>query len=194
MTNKLIIIFYVLKNMFIFKSLKGVVYGKKLRIRGSVKLFIDKGGSLTVGNNFTLISGLMLNPLGRNIKSSIRVDANAEIIIGDDVGMSCVSLWAKKKILIGDNVKLGADVIIMDSDMHTLDYLLRRNVDTDGINAKSSPIIIGDDVFVGTRSIITKGVSIGNRSIVAAGSVVSKSIPQDEIWGGNPAKFIKKIT
>jgi acetyltransferase-like isoleucine patch superfamily enzyme len=140
-----------------------------------------------------MVSGLMINPLGRNLNSFIRIDENAKINIGDNVGMSCITLWAKSAIFIGNNVKLGADVIIMDSDMHALDYLLRRKVETDSINAKCSSIIIGDDVFVGTRTIITKGVTIGNRSIIAAGSVVSRSIPEDEIWGGNPAKFIKKI-
>lgn len=52
---------------------------------------------------------------------------------------------------------------------------------------------ICDDVFIGCRSIILKGVTIGARSIIAAGSVVTKDVPADEIWGGNPAQFIKKI-
>ena len=54
-------------------------------------------------------------------------------------------------------------------------------------------IELGDDVFIGVNSIVTKGVTIGDRSIIAAGSIVVKSIPNDEIWGGNPAKFLKKI-
>ena len=53
--------------------------------------------------------------------------------------------------------------------------------------------LMKDDVFIGANCYIGKGVIIGDRSIVAAGSVVVKSIPADEIWGGNPAKFIKKI-
>ena len=55
------------------------------------------------------------------------------------------------------------------------------------------PIIVGDDVFVGANSIILKGVIIGARVIIGAGSVVTKNIPSDEIWAGNPAKFIRKV-
>ncbi|WP_118422317.1 hypothetical protein [Bacteroides intestinalis] len=54
------------------------------------------------------------------------------------------------------------------------------------------PIIIEDDAFIGTRTIITKGVTIGTRSIIVVGSVVVCDVPPDEIWGGNPANFIKK--
>ena len=56
-----------------------------------------------------------------------------------------------------------------------------------------SPVIIEDNVFIGARSIILKGVTIGRNSIVGAGSVVTKSIPSNQIWGGNPAKFIRNI-
>jgi acetyltransferase-like isoleucine patch superfamily enzyme len=182
----------VLLNLIKFKS-NNVSYGAKLRVKGKVGLSIGKGGKITIGDNFVLISGNMYNSIGRNIQSCLRADSAAEIVIGNNVGMSNVSIWAKKSIKIGDNVKFGADIIVLDSDMHSLDYLERRDVKTDATNAKNSPIVIGDDVFIGTRSIITKGVTIGNRSIVAAGSVVSRSIPEDEIWGGNPAVLIKKI-
>lgn len=184
--------YFIIKNIFLLKF-NGVTFGNNLRIRGSFTLKMFNSSSLTIGSDFSLTSGLMINPLGRNLKSIFRIDENAKIIIGDNVGMSSVSLWAKKKIVIGNNVKLGADVIVMDSDMHALDYLSRRNVATDSINSKSSAIFIGDDVFIGTKSIITKGVTIGNRSIIAAGSVLVKSVPDDEVWGGNPARFIKKI-
>lgn len=58
---------------------------------------------------------------------------------------------------------------------------------------KGAKLIIGDYVFIGTRSIICKGVTIGNHSIIAAGSVIVKDIPSDEVWGGNPARFIRKV-
>lgn len=64
-----------------------------------------------------------------------------------------------------------------------------KNVD----GTVSKPITVEDDVFVGANCIIGKGVTIGARSIIAAGSVVVKSIPKDEIWGGNPTRFIRKI-
>ena len=65
---------------------------------------------------------------------------------------------------------------------------------TDWKTAQSAPIYIGNYAFIGARSIICKGVTIGEHAIIAAGSVVVKDIPADEIWGGNPAKFISKVT
>lgn len=58
---------------------------------------------------------------------------------------------------------------------------------------RNAPITIGDVVFIETRSIICKGVTIDDHAMIAAGSVVVKDVPADEFWGGNPAKFIKKI-
>ncbi|WP_162419554.1 acyltransferase [Cyclobacterium roseum] len=187
------ILFYVFRNIIYFKFHKRISFGNRLRVRGSIITDIGNNAEFIIGDNFELTSGLMINPLGRNIKSYIRINSNSRILIGDNVGMSCVTLWAKKSISIGNNVKIGADVLIMDSDMHSLDFHLRRDSKLDASNAKSAPVFIGDDVFVGTRSIIMKGVKIGARSIVAAGSVVTKSIPVDQIWGGNPAVFLKCI-
>lgn len=189
---RIIIIFYVIRNYILLIKLK-VKFGKSIRIRGPIKLVLSKNGQFSVGDNYVLVSGLMQNPLGSNKKSMIRIDENALINIGNNVQMSCVILWAKNKIQIGNYVKLGAGVIVMDSDMHSLDFIQRRDSKTDVINAKTKKIEIGNDVFIGVNSIISKGVVIGNRSIIAAGSVVTKSVPEDEIWGGNPAKLIKKI-
>ncbi len=193
MILKILIYFYIIKNLITFKFNKNIIFGKKLRVRGPLNLKIKRGCKLIIGNNLSIVSGLNINPLGRNIESMIRCDDIAVITIGDNVGMSCISIWSKKSIFIGDNVKLGANVIIMDSDMHSLNYLERRHFSSDSINAKSKKIIINDDVFVGTGSIITKGVEIGERSIIAAGSVVVKNVPCDQIWGGNPAKFLKYL-
>jgi acetyltransferase-like isoleucine patch superfamily enzyme len=57
--------------------------------------------------------------------------------------------------------------------------------------AEIAPIRIGRDVIVGVNSVILKGVEIGDGAVVAAGSVVTKSIPTNEIWGGNPARKIR---
>ena len=69
----------------------------------------------------------------------------------------------------------------------------RRNRSTDSINAIKLPIVIEDDVFIGARTIINKGVKIGARSIIASGSVVVCDIPSDCIAGGNPCKVIKLL-
>ena len=94
-------------------------------------------------------------------------------------------------------MKIGGDCILMDTDAHNLDHRVRGSGEMigkfgkDSLTAASAPIVIEDDVLIGTRCIILKGVTIGARSIIDAGSVVTKSIPADCIAGGNPAKVIK---
>ena len=56
-----------------------------------------------------------------------------------------------------------------------------------------APVKIEDNAFVGARSMILKGITIGKNSIIGAGSVVTKSVPENEIWAGNPARFVRKI-
>lgn len=80
---------------------------------------------------------------------------------------------------------------MLDTDSHSLNYLLRRDANTDVPNTK--PIIIEDDVLIGARSIVLKGITIGARSIIGAGSIVTKSIPSDCIAAGNPCKVIKYL-
>ena len=88
----------------------------------------------------------------------------------------------------------------MDTDAHNLDYKVRRSreiahngISIDSLTANSKPIIIEKDVLIGTRCIILKGVTIGERSIIGSGSVVTKSIPSDCIAAGNPCKVIKML-
>ena len=86
----------------------------------------------------------------------------------------------------------------MDTDAHSLDYLIRRShnltsegYSVDGVSAATVGIIIEDDVLIGTRCIILKGVTIGARSVIGSGSVVTKSIPSDSIAAGNPCRVIR---
>ena len=58
---------------------------------------------------------------------------------------------------------------------------------------ETKPVIIKDGAFIGADGIILKGVTIGKKSVIGAGSVVTKSVPDGEIWAGNPAKFIRKL-
>lgn len=168
-------------------------YGKGLRIRGFIGLDTEPNCKIRIGNNFQISSGNMSNPMGRNVKSYISVREGASLTIGNNVGLSSATIWCSTNIVIGDNVKVGALSIIADTDAHSLDPVLRANSATDGINAKKRPVIIKDNAFIGAMCFIGKGVTIGENSIVGAGSVVTSSIPDNEIWAGNPARFIKKI-
>lgn len=60
-------------------------------------------------------------------------------------------------------------------------------------HGKTQPVLLKENVFIGAHTIILKGVTVGRNSVVGAGSVVTKSIPDNEIWGGAPARYIKKL-
>lgn len=182
--------FYKIWNSVKFKLI-GVKIGKKSQIKGSVTVIIGVNSQIIIGNNFTFYSGLSINPLNRNIRGCICSYPGAIIKIGNNVGISSASIWAyASSIIIGNNVKIGSDSIIIDSDLHSLDYLTRRNSDNYIISAD---VIIEDDVWIGTRCIILKGVKIGTRSVIGAGSIVTKDIPADCIAAGNPCRIIRKI-
>lgn len=190
---------YIGINRILFR-LFGVTFGKGLRVYDRFYLTMHPGASLTIGDNFTFSSGDGINPLCRNLRGQISVDKNAVIIIGNNVGISSACIWAKERITIGNDVKIGGNCILMDSDNHSLDYRIRKSFQKDvhgewidHATAKKASINIEDDVFIGANSIILKGITIGARSIIAAGSVVTKSIPADCIAGGNPCKVIRYI-
>jgi len=165
---------------------------------GYVDFKIGYNAQLIIGKGSVITGGGMINALGCNRGSCLRVDSGATISIGELSGLSDVSIWARECITIGNYVTIGAETIINDSNSHCLNYMDRRSEHSKGVNWQKlniikEPIVIEDDVFIGARCIINKGVTIGQRSVVAAGSVVTRSIPADEVWGGNPAKFIKKL-
>ena len=114
------------------------------------------------------------------------------IRIGKSVGMSGVVICAKERVSIGDRVQLGSGVVICDTDFHSLNYAVRASKE-DAFNAAVAPVSIGDDCFIGARAMIMKGVTIGKRSIVGAGSIVVKDVPADTIVAGNPATVIRTL-
>ena len=84
---------------------------------------------------------------------------------------------------------IGGNVKIYDTDFHFVDH--NRRINEDG--SKTAEVIIKEGAFIGAHSIILKGVTIGERSVIGAGSVVTKDIPSDELWAGNPVEFIRKL-
>lgn len=170
-----------------------IKYGSGCIVHGPMFLKIAKDSKINIGNNFTYTSGLGLNPLCGNIRGTIATESDSMIEIGHHVSCSSTVIWASRHIKIGNYVSIGGGSIILDSDRHSLDYKYRRDVVTDQWHRKDSEVVIGDDVLIGTHCIILKGVHIGNRCVIGAGSVVTRDIPDDCIAAGNPAKVIKKI-
>ena len=133
------------------------------------------------------------NPIGRFNRCSIIVGKKGDLIIGDNVGMSSTAIVCHNRIEIGNNVNIGGNVVIYDTDFHSINPQDRLYRKKDIENTKTKPVKIGNNAFIGAHSTILKGVTIGNNSVVGACSVVTKSIPENEIWGGNPAKKIKDL-
>lgn len=174
------------------KSLKLRLARRKLISDFNKVGFLDKNTKLVVLGTFKYGNSVIINGEGidNTTRSQIVVLPNATLEIGDNVGMTQVSITCKHCIHIGSNVKIGAGAMIFDTNFHNTDWRVRRDEDKDLATAINAQVNIGDDVFVGTRCIINKGVTIGDRSIIAAGSVVVKDIPADCVAGGNPCKVI----
>lgn len=157
------------------------LYGRpRFRVRGAnarIRIGERLGArSCSHGNSIGVFQPVIITAWGRN----------AQVDIGDDVAVSGCSITAEERITIGNRVMVGAGALILDSDAHPLDPQERFK----GGCARTAPILIEDDVFVGARAIVLKGVHIGKGAVVAAGAVVVKDVPAYTIVGGNPARPI----
>jgi acetyltransferase-like isoleucine patch superfamily enzyme len=171
--------------------LNGAIFQKGLKVAGLLKIDVTRRGKLTIGNNLRINSGNNFNVIGRQQKTTFWVEG--ELVIGNNVGMSATAIICNHQITIGNNVTIGGNTVIYDTDFHNLDPLIRNNKTLDKQTAIKLPVSIEDNVFIGAHTTILKGVTIGKNSIVGACSVVTKSIPANEVWAGNPAKLIKVI-
>ena len=152
----------------------------------------NRGGIIEIGDNCSILSESHFNPIVGNNGSSIVVNRGAELRIGNQVGMSSTIIWCHEKIEIRDRTTIGAMVLIMDSDCHSLNFR-DRWTERDMLYKKNGSVHIGQDVLIGTRAIILKGVTIGDRAVIAAGAVVTKDIPADCVAAGNPARVVKQL-
>lgn len=158
----------------------GIKLGKNVSFNGSMMIDRFKGSYIEIGDNCTFNSHSIFNP--RGCRKCILHTANdfARIVIGNNSGFSGTSIVARKEIIIGENVMVGADSQIGDTDDHN-----------DILDTEDASVYIGNGVFIGMHCMIMKGVTIGENSIIAAGSIVTKDIPANCIAGGVPCKVIK---
>jgi acetyltransferase-like isoleucine patch superfamily enzyme len=154
---------------------------------------VGLGGKCRFGKCFRTNNREASNPIGRFHRCSIAVLEKGNLIIGDHVGLSSAAIVCHERIEIGDYVQIGGNTVIYDTDFHSLDPKDRLHRPTDFLNAKTKPVRIGDHAFIGSHSTILKGVTIGRNAVIGACSVVTKDIPENEVWAGNPARFIKKL-
>lgn len=167
-----------------------VTIGNHVSFRG-VPLINVPNGKLEIGDNTRINSGMIYNAIGGNQETSFSTKGMGSIVIGKNVGISNTAFVAQSNITVEDNVLIGGGCCVYDTDFHSLNFEYRmQSPDT---HVETRPVCIKNGAFIGAHSIILKGVTIGKKSVVGAGSVVTKTIPDGEIWGGNPAHFIRKV-
>lgn len=148
---------------------------------------------IQIGSGVTLCSSSRYAGLGANHPVILRTGrSGAEIRIGDGCGITGATILAFASIEIGPDCLLGANVTIVDSDFHPLDPVRRRDPPTsDAIGV--APVRIGRNVFIGMNVLVLKGVTIGDNSVIGAGSVVTTDIPANVIAAGNPCRVLRTL-
>jgi acetyltransferase-like isoleucine patch superfamily enzyme len=129
---------------------------------------------LEIGDNFKIWSA----------HRQCLVSGPGRIRIGNGVFINCAIVYSELAITIGDDVALANEAYVMDTPSHGIE----------GRDPEPKPVVIGSGTWVGARAIVLPGVTIGSRVVVAAGSVVTKDIPNEVLVGGNPARVIRELT
>ena len=176
----------------IFMTINMVIFGKNLDLYGIPVIFKKRGSVIKIGNNCSIKSGFLSNLIGLSQRTIIVTRTReAKIEIGNNVGISGSTIYARKGIFIGDNTLIGGNVKILDNDFHPLEVEARNRDDKSMIRSKE--VIIGKNCFIGCNSTILKGSIIGDGCIIGAGSVVCGEFHAGVIVAGNPARVIKNI-
>jgi acetyltransferase-like isoleucine patch superfamily enzyme len=184
----------LLDNFFIpmWVRLNGVRAGQGCRFAGCPIVKLAPGAQIELSNNVSVNSRYNSNVAGV-VHPTIfaTMEPTSTIEIGEGTGISGASIVAKTGITIGKRVLIGAGACIWDTDFHPLDAETRREHATR--NARSAPIIIEDEAFIGARSMILKGVRIGRGAVIGAGAVVTRDVAPGAIVAGNPARVVSSI-
>ena len=159
----------------------------------SGRIFIRNEGKIRIGVGTRINSASWTNPIGGNDRTYLQIMRGGVLSIGDNSAISNTAITVAESVNIGRNVFIGAGCKIYDTDFHPIEAEFRFGDTVDITRTKTKRIIIEDGAFIGGHSIILKGTHIGENSVIGAGSVVARNIPANEIWAGNPARFIKKI-
>lgn len=186
-------IFYKILYPTVLRMCGGVRVGGSVIVKGWPHLEIDRGATVHIGDRVTLNSSN--DGYHINMHSPVKLYAEGQgtqIIIGANTRIHGTCLHACERIEIGEKCLIAANTQIFDSSGHDLSF---ENVEA-RLNTKgqTKPVIVEDCVWIGANCLILPGVRIGRGTVIAAGSVVTKSIPPMSLAGGNPARVIKTFT
>lgn len=173
---------------FIRLRVNGVQVGRGLRVYGWLDLEIHPLAKAVVGDHVRINSGFALNPVGGYRRTGIWVGKHATLQIEDNVGISNCTIVCMTSVTIENDVFIGGDCRIYDTDFHPIEANLRISHQIDKV--RTAAIKISHGSFIGSHSLILKGVQIGSEAVIGAGSVVTRNVPSGEIWAGVPARHI----
>jgi acetyltransferase-like isoleucine patch superfamily enzyme len=182
-------LFRILRD-YIYLMIKIGNFNFSWRFHGLPLIQKTQNSKIVIGKNFVACSNPKNNTIGVFQKVTLKTCRKGAILhIGDNVGISGAVISSMLSITIGNNVLIGSGALITDNDAHPIHPDFRR----DNTKILVAAILIEDDVFIGARSIILKGVTIGKGSIIGAGAVVTRNVPEYSIVAGNPAKVIGDV-
>lgn len=171
----------------------GAELARGIRFLGPAIMSRCEGSRLVIGEQVVLCSWSRWTALGVSHAVVLRtLAAGASLRIGRDTGISGGSFCAAVGVDIGERCMIGADVMITDTDFHAIEPA-GRNTNSDWSRISSAKVRIGNDVFIGARAVILKGVEIGDGAVIGAGSVVTRSVPARGVAVGNPARWVREI-
>lgn len=172
---------------------QGVELGAGVWFYGMPIVGLAKGSLIRIGDRVVLCSDSRFTALGVNHPVVLRtLCPDAQIIIGNDCGISGGSICAALRVELGNECLLGANVTIADTDFHAIKPDGRRFNNNPQMIC-SAPVKIEDNVFIGAGAVVLKGVRVGRNSVIGAGAVVARDVPLDVVVAGNPAKILKEL-
>jgi len=170
-----------------------VTVGPRCRLHGFPIITAHPDSRIVIGSEARLESRPQDTSMGVAHPVILRTLApGATLTIGRHFWVSGITVCAARSIAIGDRVMAGADAVIADTDFHSLDAATRSS-ERDATCSMSSPVVIEDDVFLGARSMVLKGVRVGRGAVVGAGAVVTRDVPDGVIVAGNPARQVGAV-